>query len=69
VETSGVRRGWGWKKSLGSPNPDAEERLHGSREPNAGVWSQIPRPDFVGHRGPEEVPEEPSRSPETSTAP
>jgi hypothetical protein len=27
-------------------------------EPNAGVRSQIPRPDFVVHRGPEEVPEE-----------
>ncbi|KAJ3623498.1 hypothetical protein MTP99_019720 [Tenebrio molitor] len=38
-------------------------------ESNAGVRSQIPRPDFVGHRGHEEVPEEPSRSPETSTPP
>jgi hypothetical protein len=27
-------------------------------EPNAGVRSQIPRPDFVVHRGPEEIPEE-----------
>jgi hypothetical protein len=27
-------------------------------EPNAGVRSQIPRPDVVVHRGPEEVPEE-----------
>ncbi|KAJ3623165.1 hypothetical protein MTP99_019410 [Tenebrio molitor] len=26
-------------------------------EPNTGVRSQIPRPDFVVHRGPEEVPE------------
>jgi hypothetical protein len=27
-------------------------------EPNAGVRSQIPRPDFIVHRGPEEVSEE-----------
>jgi hypothetical protein len=27
-------------------------------EPNAGVRSLIPRPDFIVHRGPEEVPEE-----------
>jgi hypothetical protein len=42
-------------------------------EPNAGVRSQIPRPDFVVHRRPEEIPQHrldsPGTSPETSTAP
>jgi hypothetical protein len=43
-----------------SPNPDAEERVCGQKvrkEPNARVRSQIPRPDFVVHRGPEERPD------------
>ncbi|KAH0815780.1 hypothetical protein GEV33_007011 [Tenebrio molitor] len=35
---------------------DPRRKVRG--EPNAGVRSQIPRPDFVVHRGPEEVPEE-----------
>jgi hypothetical protein len=34
---------------------DPRRKVRG--EPNAGVRSQIPRPDFVVHRGPEEVPE------------
>jgi hypothetical protein len=59
-----VWRRRGWEKSPGSPNLDAEERIYGS--PTKGsrrtkrVRSQIPRPDFVVHRGPEEVPEEPA---------
>jgi hypothetical protein len=36
----------------------ADPRWKVRREPNAGVRSQIPRPDVVVHRGPEEVPEE-----------
>jgi hypothetical protein len=36
----------------------ADPRRKVLEEPNAGVRSQIPRPDFVVHRGPEEVPEE-----------
>jgi hypothetical protein len=36
----------------------ADPRRKVREEPNAGVRSQIPRPDFVVHRGPEEVPEE-----------
>jgi hypothetical protein len=35
---------------------DPRRKVRG--EPNAGVRSQIPRLDFVVHRGPEEVPEE-----------
>jgi hypothetical protein len=35
---------------------DPRRKVRG--EPSTGVWSQIPRPDFVVHRGPEEVPEE-----------
>jgi hypothetical protein len=50
-------------ESPGSSNPDAEERIcgsptEGSRRTERRVRSQIPRPDFVVHRGPEEVPEE-----------
>jgi hypothetical protein len=36
----------------------ADPRRMVREELNAGVRSQIPRPDFVVHRGPEEVPEE-----------
>jgi hypothetical protein len=36
----------------------ADPRRKVREEPNTGVRSQIPRPDFVVHRGPEEVPEE-----------
>jgi hypothetical protein len=35
---------------------DPRRKVRG--EPNSGVRSQVPRPDFVDHRGPEEVPEE-----------
>jgi hypothetical protein len=49
--------------SPGSPNPDAKERIcgsptEGSERTDRRVRSQIPRPDFVVHRGPEVVPEE-----------
>jgi hypothetical protein len=36
----------------------ADPRRKVREEPNAEVRSQIPRPDFVVYRGPEEVPEE-----------
>jgi hypothetical protein len=36
----------------------ADPRRKVREAPNAGVRSQIPRPDFVVYRGPEEVPEE-----------
>jgi hypothetical protein len=36
----------------------ADPRRKVRKEPNTGVRSQIPRPDFVVYRGPEEVPEE-----------
>jgi hypothetical protein len=39
-----------------SGSTDPRRKVRG--EPNAGVRSQIPRPDFVVHRGPKEVPEE-----------
>jgi hypothetical protein len=35
---------------------DPRRKVRG--EPNAGVRSKIPRPDFVVHRGPKEVTEE-----------
>jgi hypothetical protein len=40
---------------------DPRRKVRG--EPNAGVRSQIPRPDFVVHRGPEERPDLQSRRP------
>jgi hypothetical protein len=35
---------------------DPRRKVRG--DPNAGVRSQIPRPEFVVHRGPEEVPQD-----------
>jgi hypothetical protein len=40
---------------------DPRRKVRG--EPNAGVRSQIPRPDFVVHRGPEERPDLQRRRP------
>jgi hypothetical protein len=68
------RLGWGWRKSPGSPNPDAEERICGS--PTEGSWRTKRRsaesnstPGFRRLPWARGSPQGTSRSPETSTAP